>query len=89
MIKLTILNILEEFNGILDLRKGFNKSLYTSCKGGFAENCLEVYENGADNLSNNLRLHKISILIFSQFYCKIRRNQLEIIVEATYGLHTY
>ena len=54
---------------------------------GFAEDCLEVYKNGADNLSNNLRLNEISLLIFFQFYCKINRNQLEIVVEATYGLH--
>ena len=25
--------------------------------------------------------------MFFQFYCKINRNQLEIVVEATYGLH--
>ena len=43
-----------------------------------------MYENRADNLSNNLRLNEISILIFFQFYCKINRNQLEIVVEATY-----
>ena len=48
-----------------------------------------MYENRADNLSNNLRLNEISILIFFQFYCKINRNQLEIVVEATYGLHPY
>ena len=56
---------------------------------GFAEGCLEVYENRADNLSNNLRLHEITIIVFFQFYCKISRNQLEIVVEATYGLHSY
>ena len=53
------------------------------------QDCLEVYENCADSLSNNLRLHEISILIFFQFFCKISRNQLEIVVEATYGLHSY
>ena len=26
---------------------------------------------------------------FFQFYCKINRNQLEIVVEANYGLHQY
>ena len=56
---------------------------------GFSEDCLEVHENYADNLSNNLRLNEISILIFFQFYCKINRNQLEIAVEATCGLHPY
>ena len=50
---------------------------------------MEVYENCADNLSNNLRLNEISTLIFSQFYCKINRNQSEIAVEATYGLQPY
>ena len=48
-----------------------------------------MYENCADSLSNNLRLHEISIFIFFQFYKKISRNQLEIVVEATYGLHPY
>ena len=37
---------------------------------GFAEDCLEVYENHADDLSTNLILQEISILIFFQFYCK-------------------
>ena len=46
-----------------------------------------MYENRADHLSNNLRLNEISILIFFQFYCRINRNQLEIVVKATYGLH--
>ena len=46
-----------------------------------------MYENCADHLINNLRLNEISILIFFQFYCKTHRNQLEIVVERTYGLH--
>ena len=45
-----------------------------------------MYENCTDHLSNNLRLHEISILMFFQFYCKINRNPFEIVVEATYGL---
>ena len=49
----------------------------------FSEDCLEVYENRADHLSNNFRLNEISILIFFQFYCKINSNQLVIVVEAT------
>ena len=53
------------------------------------EDCLEVYENRDENLSNNLRLNEISILIFFQFYGKINRNQFEIVVEATYGLLPY
>ena len=58
----------------------------TGCEG-FAEDCLEVSENRADLLSNNLRLNEISILTFFQFYCERNRNQLDIFVEATYGLH--
>ena len=60
------------------LNKGFDKKSqkYTSCKRGFAEDCLEEWENCADNLSNNLVLHEISRLIFVQFYCK--RNQKTI-----------
>ena len=54
---------------------------------GFAEDCLEKYENRADHLSNNLILQKISIIIFFQFYCKINRNQSQIAVETTYGLN--
>ena len=56
---------------------------------GFAEHYLEVYKNRADNRSNSLRLNEISILIFFQFYCKINRNQLEIIVEAINDLLPY
>ena len=48
-----------------------------------------MYESRADNLSNNLRLHEICILIFFQFYYKISRNQLEIVKEGTYGLDPY
>ena len=59
---------------------------YTSCRQGFSEDCLKEYENCADNLSNNLGLHEKSILIFFQFYFKIRRNQSEIVVEAAYDL---
>ena len=53
-----------------------------------AEDWLEVYENCTDRLSNKLRLNEISILTFFQFYFKINRNQLEIVVKATYGLHS-
>ena len=48
---------------------------------------MEVYENREDHLSNNLRLNEISTLTFFQLYCKINRNQLQIAVKATYGLH--
>ena len=51
---------------------------------------MEVYENRADHLSNNLSLKKIfPCTIFFQFYCEINRNQLKIAVEATYGLHPH
>ena len=69
------------------MKKGLDN--YTSSNGGFAEDCLEVYENCADNLSNNLRSNEISILIFFQFSKKKNRNQLEIVVEAIHGLHPY
>ena len=46
-----------------------------------------MYENRVDHLSNNPRLNEISILTFFQFDCKINRDQLEIVVKATYGLH--
>ena len=45
-----------------------------------------MYENRADNLRKKQRLNKISTLIFT---AKDKRNQLEIIVEATYGLNPY
>ena len=59
---------------------------HTNCKKG-SELCLEVYENQADHISDNLRLNKISIFVFFNFYDKINTNQLEIVVEATYSLH--
>ena len=52
-----------------------------------AEDWLEVYENRADCLSNNLRLNEISILTFPQCYFKVNTNQLEIVLKATYSLH--
>ena len=48
-----------------------------------------MYENCTDNLSNNLRLNEIYTLIFSNFTPKKNKNQLEIVVEATYCLHSY
>ena len=60
---------------------------YTNCNPGFAEDYLKVYEIRANHLSNNLRLYEISILVFFEFYCKINKNQLEMILDATYGLH--
>ena len=50
---------------------------------------MKVFENRADHLNNNLILQEISILIFFQFYCKINRNQSQIVVETTYGLNPY
>ena len=56
-------------------------------KARFNEDYMEVYENRADHVSNNLRLNEISILTFFQLYCKINRNKSEIFVEETYDLH--
>ena len=47
-----------------------------------------MYENCTDPLSNNLRLNEISVIRFFQIYCKINRNQLEIVLKATYDLHS-
>ena len=47
-----------------------------------------MYENHADRLSNSLRSNKIFILSFFQFYYKINRNLIEIVVKATYHLHS-
>ena len=46
-----------------------------------------MYENCTDHLSNNLRLNEISILILFKFYVNINRNELEIVVKVTHGLH--
>ena len=46
-----------------------------------------MYENCTDHLSNNLRLNERSILILFKFYFNINRNQLEIVVKVTHGLH--
>ena len=91
MIKLTVINIYRSNVGILDLKKRFDIKLlkHINCKQRFAENCLEVYENCSDYISNNLRLNEIAILMFFQFYCKINRNQLEIAAEKTYSLNRY
>ena len=91
MIKLTSLNILGQSNAILDSKKGFDKTVknISAASEDLLMITLKMYENGADNLSNNLWLNEISILIFFQFYCIINRNQLEIVVEETYGLHPY
>ena len=69
---------------ILDLKKGFYKNLIYNCKRQFAEDFLEVYENRADDLSNDLKLFDISILIFFQFYSNMNKNQLKIVVEETW-----
>ena len=57
---------------ILDLKKGRDKTL---------KNISTLSEDF------NLTLNGISILTFFQFCCKVNRNQSEIVVEATYGLH--
>ena len=55
----------------------------------FAEYCLQVHETCADHLSNNLRLNEISILIFLSISLQNKQKPLEIVVEATYGLHPH
>ena len=52
---------------------------------GFAEDWLKLYENCTDSINNNLRLSEIYIVTFFGFYFKINRNQLVIIVKATYS----
>ena len=52
---------------------------------GFTEDWLKLYENCTDSINNNLRLSEIYIVTFFEFYFKINRNQLEIIVKATYS----
>ena len=50
----------------MDLKKGFDKAFKNipavNEERRFAEDCLEVYENCADHLNNNLMLKEISIL---------------------------
>ena len=70
------------------MKKGFDKTLknipaVSEYLLRIAWKCMKIA------LSKNLRLNEISTLIFTQFYCKTNRNQLEIVVEATYGLHLY
>ena len=48
---------------------------------------MELHENCVSRLINNLRLNEIYVLNFSHFCFKINRNQLHIIIKATYGLH--
>ena len=76
MIKPAIINISRQPDGILDLKKGFDKTLENipTVSKGFSEDCLEMYESRADHLSNNFRLNETSILIFLQFYSKINGN---------------
>ena len=47
-----------------------------------------MYDNRVDLLGSNLRLNEISIFTFFRFCYKINENQSEIVVEATYGLHS-
>ena len=48
----------------------------TKCKWGLPEDWLQVFVNGTDDLSNNLRLNEISILTFSQFYVKVKQKPI-------------
>ena len=83
MINFTTINISGQPNDILDLKKGYNKTLRNIPT--VSEDFLEVHENCVDHLSDNLKLNNISMLIFFEFYCKIKRNQLEIVLEETCG----
>ena len=92
MIKVKIIIILGQPDGILDLKKGFDKALKNipaASEDLLRIDCLKVHKNCADHLSNNLRLQEIFELNFFQFYCKINRNQLQMVVETTYGLNPY
>ena len=78
MIKLTIINILGQPNGILDLKKGFDKALknipvVSQDLLRIAWKYLKIAKS--DHLSINLGLQEISVLIFFQFYYKTNRNQ--------------
>ena len=64
IINFTTINISGYSNFILGLKKGYGKTQYTNCKWGLTDDWLEVYENRADRLSNNLRLNEISVLTF-------------------------
>ena len=88
MIKLTTIYNLRSVTGFLDLKNRYDKTLKNiPTISGFAEDFPEVYENCADILRNYLRLNEIYILILFQFNRKANRNQLEIVVEPTYGLY--
>ena len=88
MTKLTGLNILGKPNDILDSKKGSDETLKNIST--VSEDLLRVARKCMKMLMpcNSLRLNEVSILIFFQFYCKINRNQLQTVVEATYGLHS-
>ena len=75
MIKPTIINILGWPNGIMELKKGFDKALKNIPAVSedllrIAWKCMKI-----DHLNNNLTLQETSIPIFFQFYCKTNRNQ--------------
>ena len=89
MIKPTIINILRLPNGIVELKKGFDKALKNI--PAVNENLLKIAWKcmKIDHLNKSLMLQEISIVIFFQFFCKINRNQSQIVVETTYGLNPY
>ena len=71
MIKIKTVNILGQPKDILDLKIEYDKTPKNIPT--VSEDCLEVHENCAYHLSNNLRLNEISMLIIFQFYCKISK----------------
>ena len=73
----------------MNLKKQYDKTLKNilTVSEDLLQIELEVYKNRADHLNNNLRVIEISILTFFQFYFKINRYRLEVVVKATYDLH--
>ena len=68
--QITKFNILEYPNGILNFEKRFDKILKNlpAVKEDLLRIAWKCMKKRADNLSTNLRLNEISILIFFQFY---------------------
>ena len=74
----------------MNLKKQYDKTLKNvpTVREDLLRIELEVYKNRADHLNNNLRVIEISLLTFFQFYFKINRYRLEVVVKATYDLHS-
>ena len=68
-------------NGILDLKKGYDKTLKNITTVAIAMICWGLSASVWNEIKSNLHTYLFPI------YCKINRNQLEMLVEETYGLH--